>query len=305
MKKGTLLITGASGLLGSNLCLHFRKSWRVIGLYRLHPLTMVGVETYGGDLMELETISSDFDFPDPDVVIHTAAFAQVDWCEENPQQAQLLHVASTRFLRHLWPRAYFVYISTDSIYGQGEGPHDEEEGPTPLTVYARTKLEGEFAVSEISDLSVILRTCIYGLNYQFKHSLGEWMWERLSTGEGFDGFTDISFSPILVNDLAEVIEAVIERKLTGNYNAGSVSGCPKFEFGRMLAMEGRFDPELVRPVQGRTARFAAPRPLAPVMDARKVEQALDRRMPSVGDGIMKFVSLINDGYQGLLRGNGV
>ncbi len=299
---GTLLITGASGLLGSNLCFHFRERWRIVGLYCQNPLYMEEVEGCSVDLLDFRTLDAIGDIV-PDVVIHMAAHANVDSCEANPSEARRLNVGATRHLRHLWPDAYFVYVSTDSVYGQGKGPHQEDGELCPLSVYAQTKLEGEAAAMEIPARTSVLRTCIYGVNYQTKESLAEWMWNRLSSGEGFDGFTDVYFSPILVNDLARVLEAVIERPLKGTYNVGSVEGCSKFHFGRRLAKLGRFDPALARPKQGGALQLRAPRPLSPLMDVEKVQQALGKSMPSVEAGLESFCALLQGGYQERLRGS--
>ena len=258
---GTLLITGASGLLGSNLCFHFRERWRIVGLYCQNPLYMEEVEGCSVDLLDFRTLDAIGDIV-PDVVIHMAAHANVDSCEANPSEARRLNVGATRHLRHLWPDAYFVYVSTDSVYGQGKGPHQEDGELCPLSVYAQTCMR--FFLGDVRD---------------------------------------VYFSPILVNDLARVLEAVIERPLKGTYNVGSVEGCSKFHFGRRLAKLGRFDPALARPKQGGALQLRAPRPLSPLMDVEKVQQALGKSMPSVEAGLESFCALLQGGYQERLRGS--
>lgn len=298
-----ILITGSSGLLRSNLCYHFREREReeVVGIHHSHPLRMKGIKSYSLDLRKEEELKDFLKTLSPKIIIYCAAIVNLDWCEDHPEETRRFNQGVTETIRLSCPEAYFIYISTDAVYSNLRGPHSEKEEVKPLSVYALTKLEGEKALTAFSHNSLSIRTCIYGINYQEKLSLAEWMWMKLSLSERFPGFTDLYFSPILVNDLAEIIEMMIDRGLTGTYNVGSRDHCSKYEFGKKITLLGGFPTDLIEPVLSTTCRLKAPRPLAPILDVNKVEKELDRRMPNVDEGLDRFMKLTKDQFQTKLR----
>jgi len=101
----------------------------------------------------------------PDIVIHAAAWADVDGCEMDPSRAELINVRGTDNIVYASKKikATLVYISTDFVFnGKDKRPYSEKDEPLPVNVYARTKLEGEKKVSAL-DRFVILRTSwLYG-----------------------------------------------------------------------------------------------------------------------------------------------
>ncbi|GAJ11079.1 unnamed protein product, partial [marine sediment metagenome] len=101
--------------------------------------------------------------------------------------------------------AHLIHISTDSVFDGTRGNYNEKDIPNPVNVYAKTKLEAEQKVMSILPAACIVRTVIYGWNYQNKFSLAEWIIHKLSHREKLRAFKDVLFSPILVNDLAEIL----------------------------------------------------------------------------------------------------
>ena len=105
----------------------------------------------------------------PDIVVHAAALANVDACENDPEAARRLNVGMTENLLDAiaaeCPTCRFVYVSSDQVY-DGQGPHDEAS-PCPGNVYGRTKLEGEEVALKHPDSLVAVsrlprnRTCSY------------------------------------------------------------------------------------------------------------------------------------------------
>jgi dTDP-4-dehydrorhamnose reductase len=124
---GRILITGASGQLGTALAEAFpdadarpRKSFDVT--------------------------APDLDFA-PDLVLHAAAWTDVDGAESDPASAQRVNVEGTQNVVALG--APVVYYSTDYVFdGRKSDPYVESDEPTPVSVYGRTKLEGEHLVRD-------------------------------------------------------------------------------------------------------------------------------------------------------------
>ena len=193
-----------------------------------------------------------------------------------------------------------VYISTDSVFDGNSRSSAERDRPNPTNVYAASKLAGETAVQEEAESSLVLRTNIYGWNVQEKQSLAEWVIDKLEAGQTVPGFADVVFSPILANDLSEVILDMIALRLRGVYLGGS-EACSKYEFARHVAEVFGFDTALVHPTEVAGSGLGAPRPLNTSLNTDKVSRALNRPMPNTKSGIHRFKELRDTGYVENLR----
>ncbi len=150
--------------------------------------------------------------------------------------------------------------------------------------------------------SLIIRTNIYGWNMQEKQSLAEWVLGRLERGEPVSGFRDVHFSPILVNDLADILLKMMKVNLSGTYHVGGRRRCSKYQFGRHLASVFGHDGGLIQPVSVSESQLAAPRPKDTSLDVAKVSQTLGLPMPKVIGGLRRFKLLRDTGYVARLRG---
>jgi dTDP-4-dehydrorhamnose reductase len=294
-----ILVTGASGLLGVALVTQARDAGReVAGICHQHVLQIPGVPMHCLDLHDGEAAGKLLERLRPQSVIHCAAATNVDWCERFPAEAEVLNVAASRALAEGAARvnAKFLYISTDSVFDGGRGGYHEEDSAVPVNVYARSKLRAEQEVKRAHPDAIVARVTIYGWNAQPKFSLAEWILAGLREGKPVPGFTDVYFSPILANDLAEVLLAMLERNLSGVYHVVGAERSSKYEFARSLATVFGLDASQVKPALLREAKMPAPRPLDISLDTTKISQALGRKMPDVAAGLRKFRALEEQGY---------
>ena len=297
------LITGVSGLLGSNLVLALSKCFEIAATYHQHPLHLNMCETMPMDITQAEETQAIIRRIKPHVVIHCAAETRVDYCEENPEEAFWVNVEGTQNLARATAHvgAKLLFISTDSIFDGQKGMYNEMATPNPLNIYARTKLAGEHVVRQHGVDHLIVRTNIYGWNAGPKFSLAEWVLDRLDHGQIVPGFADIYFSPILVNDLAEVIVNMINAELRGIYHVGASERCSKLDFAIMLCKVFDRDAALVQLANSDEAGFRARRPQDTSLDVEKITQVLNKPMPGIIGGIWRFRRLFEDGYLRRLR----
>ncbi len=198
-------------------------------------------------------------------------------------------------------RAKFLYISTDSVFDGTVGLYDEVASPNPLNVYGRTKLAGEKVVKQHIVDHLIIRTNTYGWNARLKFSLAEWLLDRLNHGQIVPGFADIYFSPILVNDLADILVHMINSDLQGLYHVGACERCSKLDFAKMLCKVFDKDLNLIQPANSDEAGFKACRPKDTSLNIKKVEQVLGIPMPRVISGLLRFRQLFDENYLSRLR----
>ncbi len=291
----TILITGASGLLGYNFVLTARQRCRrIVALYYSYPLEIPGIQSLKLDLRDSAIVGKLIREYQPSWIVHCAALTNVDWCETHRDETWQVNVEVARHLAVAAREAgsSLVYISSDSLFDGQTGQYSEESLPSPLNVYAESKLAGERAVQAELDDSLIVRTNIYGWNAQDKLSLAEWMLRRLETGQLLPGFYDIAFTPILVNDLSDIILDMMELKLKGIYHVAGSQTCSKYEFALRIAEVFGLNNGLIRPVAAAdSADLKASRPKNTSLRTDKISAALSRMMPDVESGLQRFKAL--------------
>ena len=299
-----LLVTGASGLLGASLVSLARDvGLNVIALCHRHKVTIAGVPVYNVDLTDRMATRDVIANLKPATIVHCAAATNVDWCEDHPKETRKVNVQATSFVAEIASelKSRLVYISTDSIFDGKRGNYSEAARPAPLNVYARSKLRGEHEVLRRYPAALVARVTIYGWNVQNKQSLTEWVLGQLAAGKEVRGFTDVHFSPMLVNDLAEVLLSMLDRQLRGLYHVVGSEKISKYEFARRVAMAFGFEPERVVPVRLVEASLRAARPLDVSLNTKKVRVALGRAMPDADSGLRRFRALQQSGYPEQLR----
>jgi len=297
--SNTILVTGASGLLGANFVLTAKqRSSAVVALSYHHSLTVAGSKAVQADLTDRRTSKEIVLSFRPSWIVHCAALTNVDWCEAHPGQTSQGNVEMTRNLAVVAREvdAGFVYISTDSVFDGQIGNYSEESTPAPLNVYARSKLEGEKVVQNELDSGLIIRTNIYGWNALEKMSLAEWILHRLEAGQIVPGFRDVVFTPIVVNDLCEIVLDMMEMGLKGIYHVAGSQVCSKYEFALGLAEVFGLNTQLVQAVSVSGYPFIAPRPRNTSLLTSKVSRVVGRPMPDVRSGLRCFRTLRANGY---------
>jgi dTDP-4-dehydrorhamnose reductase len=299
-----ILVTGASGLLGANFIAMARgRGEELVAASHRHAVRLPGVQTVQAELSDEETAREVVRHFKPEWIVHCAALTDVDRCEEFPQEAIRVNVDMSRVLAREAQTlgASMIYISTDAVFDGIRGGYSEEDLPSPINIYAKTKLAGEKAVEEELENALIIRINIYGWNAQNKLSLAEWILERLDAGEPVPGFRDVMFSPMLVNDLVEVILEMMKRPLKGVYHVAGSESCSKYDFARGVARVFGYDEELVRSVSVKGAALKAPRPQNMTLRVDKIRTALSISLPDVISGIRHFKTLRDSGFVAELR----
>lgn len=151
-----ILITGASGMLGKDLCPVLEDEG--------HQIIETDVETL--DITDISQIKKEFTTHNPDFVIHCAAYTNVDKAEEEEFKAKLINTKGTENIAKICAEndIPLFYISTDYVFdGESQKPYTPQDKPNPINVYGKTKLYGEKAVTKFCEKYYIARTSwLYG-----------------------------------------------------------------------------------------------------------------------------------------------
>ncbi|WP_161972325.1 SDR family oxidoreductase [Glaciihabitans arcticus] len=242
------LVTGTTGLLGSNAAISLAEANDVTGVSRTAPMgaPVPFVET---DISSAAGRSGLVDRAEADVVLHAAAIASIEEAEQKPELAWRLNVEASADLAAQAAEngSRFVYISTDAVFDGENGPYDEGSEPSPTNEYGRTKLAGERAVLEANPEALVARVNFYGWSPSGTRSLAEFFHTRLALGETVRGFTDTVVSTLYVGHLVDAIAALVAAGASGVTHVVSSEATSKFDFGRRIAAGFGFDPQLVQP----------------------------------------------------------
>lgn len=290
MKRQKVLLTGSSGLLGSNYNFEFRNKYEIFGVYKNYPNPEIKNQ-FRADLIKKEEVAKIANALTPDLIIHCAALTNLDLCEDNYSLAYETNVGATlNLLMAFNAKTRFIYISTDSVFDGTRGNYRETDLPSPLNNYAKTKLEGESEVEHNSKNYAIIRTNIFGWNRIKGESLAEWVYASLKIGKTIPMFTDVIFSPILVNTLSFLIDKIADTKFIGRLNIGSEGQISKYDFGLLLARKFGFQESLITPFSVDNLYFKARRPKNTTLNLEKARNLLSE-MPNLEEEITKFFNI--------------
>ncbi|HVN56307.1 MAG TPA: SDR family oxidoreductase [Anaerolineaceae bacterium] len=301
-----ILISGASGLLGLNLAIQASSGHAVTGVVHEHVLKGLPFPVLARDLGKPDAAAALFDEVQPEAVIHCAAMANIDECEAEPERAMRINADLPGWLAGEARRCgvRLIHLSTDAVFDGEKGDYREEDAPNPLGVYARTKLAGERKVLEANPEALVARVNFYGWSLSGKRSLAEQFYYHLAAGRPMQGFTDVYFCPLLVNQLAELLIDLAESRLAGLYHLFSPECMSKYKFGIAIARKFGLDETLIRPTPLTQSGLKAARSPNLRMCSEKINLALSRPLPGQAEGLKGFYQLWAEGYPQRLRDYG-
>ena len=154
-----ILVTGSTGLVGSQLVKDLvENKYEVYSCYHnAKPKYGISIQM---DISEEEEIIRVLEKIKPDIIIHLAAFTDVEKCEIQKEQADILNTRATEFLVKESEKnnSFFIYVSTDYVFDGNEELRKENDIPNPINHYGKSKLEAEEIVKKYSSKFLIIRT---------------------------------------------------------------------------------------------------------------------------------------------------
>jgi dTDP-4-dehydrorhamnose reductase len=298
------LVTGASGLLGLNFCLAVDgKKHKVTGVDYRNPLKWVNFKIQQANLTKSGSIDRIINEVRPDVILHCAANANVDDCENHPDEAEAVNSVLPGEIAEAASRhkIRMIHISTDAVFDGEVGNYTENDMPNPLNVYSLTKLRGENAVLTVNPQALVLRVNFYGWSISGKRSLAEFFVNNLAEKKPVMGFTDVVFCPMMVLDLVDTILEANEKGLNGLFHCVGPEKMSKYEFGVAIANQFEFDSALISPAAIQDGGLTAARSPNLTLSTEKLTAALGHPLPAFLPGLKKFQSQYRHGFPEMIK----
>ncbi len=228
----------------------------------------------------------------PDIVINSAAYTDVDGCEENPDLAYDVNGEGVKNLALACKEldCPLVHISTDYIFnGESDRPWVEDDEIGPISVYGKSKLKGEEYIQEILDKYFIVRTAwLYGINGR---NFPKTMLELAQNHSEITVVYDEVGTPTYTPDLAYGISQLIESDAYGIYHLTNSGSCSWCEFARYIFEVADVDVKVI-PVTASEFARPAPRPHYSVLENKNWIDKGFKPLRSYKEAIKEYIELI-------------
>jgi dTDP-4-dehydrorhamnose reductase len=266
-----VLITGGSGLLGAKLREIFEENkYDVYVLF--HNKSITGKNYFQIDITQKDDVFRVLKKVSPDVVVHTAAYTNVDECEKDKDTAFAVNVQGTKNVANATEKlhAKFVYISTDYVFNGNKGRYKEEDTTDPIDYYGITKLEGEKSVTNVcSDFVIARPSVIYGAG---KKNFVTWAIDMLKNKKNFNIVNDQYVSPTFNVDLAKQLVALIDQDETGIFHTAGGERISRYDFVKNIADIFHFEKTFINPIKMDDMNWIARRPKDSSLDVSKISK---------------------------------
>ncbi|MGA5741609.1 dTDP-4-dehydrorhamnose reductase [Bacillus cereus] len=257
-----VLVTGAKGQLGQDLVsLLKEQTWEIFG---------VGREEL--NITDEKQVSEKVLLIQPDIIIHTAAYTQVDQAESDEEAAFKVNAEGTKYLAQAAEvvGAKFCYVSTDYVFdGTKETPYKAGDQTNPQTVYGKSKLVGEQYTQEYCSKSYIVRTSwVFGL---YGNNFVKTMLRLAEENKELGIVHDQVGSPTYTTDLARFIISLVQTDKYGVYHGSNSGVCSWYEFAKEIFKQSNIE-ILVNPLKTEDFPRPAARPKYSVLDKGMIEE---------------------------------
>ncbi|MFC1480170.1 dTDP-4-dehydrorhamnose reductase [Candidatus Omnitrophota bacterium] len=293
-----ILITGSSGMLGTELCGVFAEENEIVGVDVTAPLeAAVSPQVfYEANITDLGCIKEVFDKEKPELVIHAAAWTDVDGCERDPDKAYAVNVLGTENVVRASARtrkAPVIFISTDFVFDGGKGAaYTEVDQTRQINVYGRTKRAAEEGLERArTDYAIVRTGWLYGKNG--KNFVDTVIAKGRAEGR-LRVVDDQVGSPTYTKDLARALKelvASLNKFKKGVFHVSNSGRCSWYDFALKIFsdLEG-MDKVVVEAITSRELARPAQRPRFSVLDNSRFQNLTGHKMRPWQEALAGYIS---------------
>jgi dTDP-4-dehydrorhamnose reductase len=288
--KRVLLVIGAKGMLGSDLMTVLHAG--------LPNDEVVGWDIGEIDIQKEEETVTKIEKLRPSVVVHLAAYTDVDGCELDEERAFAINAEGTKHVALAVSRcqAKMVYLSTDYVFdGNKREPYLESDSPHPLNVYGRSKLQGEQYVQAWTKKALIIRAqWLYG---RYGKNFVTSILRQANEKKVLSIVDDQIGSPTYTVDLAKAISVLIQFDARGIFHVANSDLCTWYAFGQTVLKLSGMDKVRVIPISSKELGRPAVRPSYSVFNCQKLKRETGSALRPWSEAVRDYLAI-----QGLTNG---
>ncbi len=288
-----ILITGTSGMLGATLVKQWCDIFEVFATDKKNFANSHAKYFMAFDLLS-ESYDTLMNWAKPDVIIHCAAITNVDYCEQNPEQAMAVNAESVNKFLKYGSYSRLIFISSDAVFPDGIHLASEKEQTSPKNVYGESKEAGENYIKEVSGAHLVIRTTIVGKNINpSKRGFVEWIVNSVKDGKEITLFDDVLFTPITIWHLANELEWILGSDISGIVHIVGEEPISKYDFGRKICEGLWLDTSLIKKGSIDGVHFNAKRSKDQTMDSGYYQQISNQVLPNMDQTILSIIQRFN------------
>ncbi len=265
-----ILLTGATGQLGGYLLHELSAAGAAVTAWSgARTGTLFGIPLRPVDLRDPDATAAAFHDARPEVVVHTAALAAVADCYRDPAAARAINTAGSILLAELAATAgsRFVHLSTDLVFDGEHAPYREDDPPAPLSVYGRTKADGERGVLAFPGTVVVRVSLLFGPGLT-RPTFFDGLCAALRAAQPLHLFDDEWRTPLDLRSAARALLGIASSDETGILHLGGPERLSRLEMGQLLADALGIRLTIVRSSRNGTAQ-PEPRPRDVSLDSSR------------------------------------
>jgi dTDP-4-dehydrorhamnose reductase len=263
-----LLVTGASGFLGWHVCQLAQSQWQVYGTYHTHSVNLPGATLLSLDLTDEPGLRSLFHHLRPDAVIHTAALAQPNACQNQPELSYRTNVLASWAIADLCAEVEIpcVFTSSEQVFDGLNPPYREADPVSPINLYGEHKVAAETGMlARYPAVAVCRMPLMFGAAPTASSFIQPFI-ERLRSGQVLNAFVDEIRTPVSGYDSAQGLLLALAQA-NGFLHLGGRERLSRYAIAQTLVEVLEITQAQVNPCRQSDVPMAAPRPLDLSMDS--------------------------------------
>ena len=290
-----VLITGASGQLGSYLLQHYVQHGVPSVAWSGHRHgEQSGVELEPVDLTQREQIEHHFNDTKVDLIIHCAAISSLGEAYQKQASARAINTEATARLAELATGGHcrLVYISTDLVFDGEQGNYREEDTPRPLSFYGHTKLDAEAAVLDSLRGLVIRISPLFGKSLIGRPTFLEQQLHAMRQGHACRLFDDEWRTPLDLETAATAIATAAQSDAVGLLHLGGATKLSRLEMGLTIAKAAGLSAEAIEVVSRLSLDTAEPRPRDTSLNSDRFRRMFPQiRRPPLDESLARYLGV--------------
>jgi len=248
------------------------------------------------DITDSRAIARAIEAAQPDSVLNAAAFTDVDACESQSELAFRVNAEGPRNIALACKQfgIPLMHISTDYVFdGRKPEPYVEEDEAQPLSVYGRSKLEGEREVQGNLERSWIVRVC--GVFGPYRKNFVSLVVDLGRKGQPLQIVKDQRLAPTYTFDAARGIEQILDRGSHGIYHLTNQGFTTRVDYTREILRQAGFGDTPVIPIASEETKRPAPRPRNSQLENARLKREGLALLPPWQDAIRRYLIQLNAG----------